>query len=106
MNYNFLRGKIVEKFGTIENYAKELGISRQILSKKLSNEVSFTQGQIFKSMELLGLTPEEVVKAFLTANWVVKKQLLWLIYLYYLSQLMTTRMYAKLLVAKQLKPIK
>lgn len=68
MNYNFLKGKIVENFGTIDKYAIALGVSRQALSLKLSNKASFTQDQIFKSMSLLKLTSEEVVKAFFNAN--------------------------------------
>lgn len=68
MNYNFLKGKIVENFGSIDKYAVALGVSRQALSLKLANKVSFTQEQIFKSMSLLKLTDTEVVKAFFNAQ--------------------------------------
>lgn len=68
MNYNFLKGKIIEHCGNYENYAKELGISRQALSVKLNGESSFTQSQIFKSIEILHLDDKEVRKAFFSTK--------------------------------------
>jgi plasmid maintenance system antidote protein VapI len=68
MNYNFLKGKIVEKCGSQSKFAELLGITPQELTKKLSNKASFTQSQMFKSKEILGLNDSEVVKAFLMSN--------------------------------------
>ena len=63
-NYNFLRGKIVEKCRTQANYANLLGISIQELTKKLSNKASFTQTQIELSLHILELNDEELKKCF------------------------------------------
>lgn len=64
MNYNFLRGKIVEKCGTQSNFAEQLGISMQELNKKLTNKGNFTQPQIALSKKILELTNDELDKAF------------------------------------------
>ena len=63
-NYNFLRGKIVEKCRTQAKYAELLDISIQELTKKLSNRASFTQSQILLSIQLLELNDEELKKCF------------------------------------------
>ena len=57
-NYNFLKGKIVEKCGTQTKFAELLGISVQALTKKLQNNGLFSQNQIDQSIELLDLTSE------------------------------------------------
>ncbi|BBB91017.1 MAG TPA: DUF739 family protein [Methylomusa anaerophila] len=64
--YNKLKGKIKEKFGTQEAFAKKLGISRTSLSLKLNNFSEFTQKEILDSMALLGLPGIEVDKYFFT----------------------------------------
>ena len=64
MNYNFLRGKIVEKCGTQTKYAEQLGITIQALSKKFNNVNTFSQDQIDLSIRILDLSSEEVKKAF------------------------------------------
>lgn len=63
--YSALRGKITEKCGNQDVYAKKLGISRQALNNKLIKKSDFTQAQIIKSIEILGLNDEEVVRCFL-----------------------------------------
>ena len=65
MNYNFLKGKIVEKCGTQSKFAELLGISVQELTKKLTNKGSFTQNQMLKAKQILELDDNEIVKAFL-----------------------------------------
>lgn len=64
MNYSFLRGKIVEKCGSLKNFAQKLEISKQELSNKLNNKSSFSQFQIQKTIDILKLTNEEVGKCF------------------------------------------
>lgn len=63
-DYSFLRGRIVEKFGTCLNFAKKLGISKQELSRKLNNDASFTQKQIIEISKILELSETEVCRCF------------------------------------------
>ena len=65
-NYSKLRGKIREKFGTQEKFAKELGISSVSLSAKLNNRVEFTQLEIDKICELLEIPKEQIPEYFFT----------------------------------------
>lgn len=64
MDYSFLRGKIIEKSKSISVFAKQLGISNQELSNKLNNKSSFTQEQIGKTIDILGLNENETCKCF------------------------------------------
>lgn len=59
-NYNKLRGKIREVFGTQEEFAEKLGIGRVSLSQRLNNILEFTQQEIFKSCRLLDIPLEEI----------------------------------------------
>lgn len=54
-DYSKLRGRIVEKLGSLKNYAKRLGISETTLFKKLNNKVPFNQDEIYESIEILDL---------------------------------------------------
>lgn len=64
MRYAFLRGKIVENCGTLSNFAKVLGISMQMLSKKLSGESSFSQEQMQSCIKILNLNELDFTKCF------------------------------------------
>lgn len=67
-DYAKLRGKIKEVFGTQSKFAKELGISEPTLSKKLNNETEFTQMEINRGCELLGLESLEIPAYFFKAK--------------------------------------
>lgn len=54
-DYTKLNGKIAEKCGTKSIFAKRLGISLASLSNKLSGKTCFTQEQIRKSLNILGI---------------------------------------------------
>lgn len=54
-NYQKLRGKIKEVCKTQEDFALKLGIGRVSLSKRLNNQIEFTQEEIFKSCDILGI---------------------------------------------------
>jgi len=58
-DYSKLRGRIIEKLGSLKNYAKELGISETTLFKKLNNKVAFNQDEIYDSIEILSLNVAE-----------------------------------------------
>lgn len=59
-DYNKLRGKIKEVFGTQDNFAKALGIGRVSLSQRLNNILDFSQEEIHKSCEILGIDKEQI----------------------------------------------
>ena len=42
-DYSKLRGRIVEKFGSIASFARTLGISEVTLSRKLNNRVAISR---------------------------------------------------------------
>ena len=65
-DYSFLRGRIVERYGTNRNFACAIGISHVTLSLKLQNRISFRQAEMMKIAELLKLKDEEIRKAFFT----------------------------------------
>ncbi|WP_195618448.1 DUF739 family protein [Clostridium paraputrificum] len=59
-NYDKLRGRIVEKFGTQGRFAKALGVSERTLSLKLNNKIFFSQDEIAKISKLLNITLDEI----------------------------------------------
>ncbi len=59
-DYSVLKGKIKEKFGTQEAFAKSLGISGVSLSAKLNNRVEFTQAEMIKTCEILVVPIENI----------------------------------------------
>ena len=60
LKYNKLRGRIVERYGTISNFSSELGTSIQVVSRKLSGKVQFSRKDIEIWCNLLGLQLEEI----------------------------------------------
>lgn len=65
-NYNKLLGKIKEVFRTQERYAQALGIGRVSVSQRLNNKLAFSQNEILKSCELLGISKLEMPAYFFT----------------------------------------
>lgn len=63
-NYSKLRGKIVEKFGSQAKFADEMGVSTVIINRKLANKCGFSQDDIIKWSELLGIESENYNKYF------------------------------------------
>lgn len=59
-NYSKLRGKIKEVCGTQDVFAEKLGIGRVSLSQRLNNQLEFSQDEIFKSCEILGIKSEDL----------------------------------------------
>lgn len=62
MNFNYekLRGRIREKMSSDTVFAKRLGISKTSLSLRLNNQIHFSQRDIYKSMRILQISPEEL----------------------------------------------
>ncbi len=67
-NYNKLKGRIREIFGTQEKYAESLGISVTSINYKLNCKVPFTQDEISKSIEILNILPNEIQDIFFNSK--------------------------------------
>ena len=65
-NYSKLRGRIVEKFGSQQAFAMELGIGDCTISTKLNNHTYFTQEEIAKAIRILDIDPADVSTYFFT----------------------------------------
>lgn len=65
-NYNKLRGRIIEKFGTLHNFSASLKISYEALSKKMNNAIAISQKEITEWCELLEIEPGEIGAYFFT----------------------------------------
>lgn len=65
-NYNKLRGKIKEVCGNQDVFANKLGIGRVSLSKRLNNQIEFTQEEIYNTCEILGIKLDEISLYFFT----------------------------------------
>jgi len=65
-NYNKLRGRIVELFGSQTEFAKAMKWSERTLSLKLNGKISWKQTDIVKAVELLKLTDNDISEYFFT----------------------------------------
>ena len=65
-DYSKLRGRIIEKFGTIKAFSNAYGITSVSMSKKLNGDTSFSQDDIMKmsTPELLDIQPKEIADYF------------------------------------------
>lgn len=64
--YSKLKGRIVEKCGNQQNFAKLMGLSERTVSLKLNNERKFTQPDIDKTLTILEIPIEEIKDYFFT----------------------------------------
>lgn len=64
MNYLKIRGKIREKFGTQEAFAKAMGLSTVSLNKRLSGRLDWKISEIAKACELLEIDQSEIGSYF------------------------------------------
>ena len=53
--YNKLRGRIVEKYGSLTKFVERLNISYVAVSNKLNGKAGFSQSDIVKWCELLDI---------------------------------------------------
>ncbi len=60
MDYSKLRGRIVEKYGTIGNFANALDTQLQQVSRKLNSDVGFTKKDILRWCDLLDISIDEI----------------------------------------------
>ncbi len=64
--YDRLRGRIVEMYGSQEEFAKVIGISSNSMSKKMNGKTGFSQKDIIKWSELLDISKSEYGEYFFT----------------------------------------
>lgn len=57
--YRKLKGRIVEKYGTMAAFAEALGLSKQSLSLKMTGKVGLSQEDIEQWSELLDIQQED-----------------------------------------------
>lgn len=65
-NYNKLRGRIIEKFGSQSSFSKAVGTSERTLSLKLNNKIFFSQDEIIKYSKTLNIGINEIQAYFFT----------------------------------------
>ena len=58
-DYSKLRGRIVEKYGTLSDFAKALGITLVVVSQKMNNKSGFSRADIEKWSNLLDISSSE-----------------------------------------------
>lgn len=63
-DYSKLRGRIIEKFGTLNAFFEKLNISSVMASKKLNNKAGFSQADINQWCNLLDIDLKEVGSFF------------------------------------------
>lgn len=67
-DYRKLRGRIVEKYGTLKDFASDMGWSERTLSLKMNCKVFWKQPEITKAAALLEISSDRVVDYFFTQN--------------------------------------
>lgn len=65
-NYDKLRGRIKEKFGTQKAFATALGIGYVSLSQRLNNTLDFSNAETVKACRLLEIPENEISAYFFT----------------------------------------
>lgn len=65
--YAKLRGRIVEKYGTISKFGDVVGLSTVSMSKKLTGLTGFSQADIIRWCELLDIDISDVGSYFFTS---------------------------------------
>ena len=63
-NYNKLRGKIVEIYGSQIEFAKAMKWSEKTLSLKLNGKVPWKQTDIMTAIQILGLSESDIQDYF------------------------------------------
>lgn len=64
--YNKLRGRIIEKYGTQEEFARKVGISKNSLSLKMNGKTGFSQADVDRWSDLLDIETREIGLYFFT----------------------------------------
>lgn len=65
-DYSKLRGRIIEKCGTLKRFCAIMKMSQSTLSNKMACVTYFSQSEIYYISEVLGIEPETVAQYFFT----------------------------------------
>lgn len=65
-DYKKLRGKIVEKFATLQNFARAMEWSERTLSLKINNKRYWKQSEIIKACKILDINKDDIAAYFFT----------------------------------------
>lgn len=57
-DHSALKGKIVEKYGSVRNFAKAFGVTEVTMSTLLNNKADWSRTKISKAIRLLDLEKE------------------------------------------------
>ena len=63
-DYSKLRGRVVEKFETLTNFANAMNLSEKSISSKINNKTYWKNNEISKACELLDIPDKEVNQYF------------------------------------------
>lgn len=67
-NYAKIRGKIREVCGTQSVFSEKMGISSTTLSLKLNNKAEWSQNEMLKAMDILGIDKKNIEEYFFCSN--------------------------------------
>lgn len=67
-DYSRLLGKIKEKCNTQEIFAKQMRMSRTSLSKRLNNQMYFSQDEIIRACKILNISDADIPLYFFTVK--------------------------------------
>lgn len=68
LEYRKLRGRIIEKYGTLDAFYRRLNISKTQASKKMTGKAGFSQKDIIEWSELLDIDLKDVGLFFYALN--------------------------------------
>ena len=63
-DYSKLKGRIKEKCGTQEDFAKKMKIGRTSLSQRLNNRIEFSQDEMFADCDVLNIEKTDIPQYF------------------------------------------
>ena len=66
MHYQMLRGRIVQKFGSLRNFVAPIGLSYPTLLGKIGGSTDWTVPEMQKMCRLLEIAPKEIPSYFFT----------------------------------------
>lgn len=67
-DYSKLKGRIVEKLGTMQRFAYDMGWSLSTNGKKLSNKAAWAQDEILKACAILNIELRDIPLYFFTLD--------------------------------------
>lgn len=66
MEYRKLKGRIIEKYGSVRSYCRDFGVSGPAMSCKLNGKTEWTANDILKCCKLLEIDMSSIPEYFFT----------------------------------------